>query len=229
MLISTRRPVTTSDASDRGRCRRPRRPLALPVGNVSRAIRTWLARTERAAEDQTAASVSPLTSSAGLELLGVGLGILAVGLLLHAKWLVPAAVATLTARALRMVTGGLFSTPVLAVARHCRQSAPAAGPDQPARTRMLGSPPRRRNGMVGSGLTPRASRVWRPAPSRALAGVRTRTLRARDNCGDRPHGATVLVVALRLSRIQQPALVHELVFEESSRGVEDVEDGSVGH
>jgi hypothetical protein len=56
-------------------------------------------------------SFEPGGGKFGLELLGIGLGILAVGLLFHARWLVAAAVATLTATALRMVTGGLFSTP----------------------------------------------------------------------------------------------------------------------
>lgn len=56
-------------------------------------------------------SFAPGGGKFGLELLGVGLGILAAGLLLHARWLVPVAVTTLTATALRMVTGGLFSTP----------------------------------------------------------------------------------------------------------------------
>ena len=56
-------------------------------------------------------SFGPGGGKFGLELLGIGLGLLAVGLLLHARWLVPAAVTTLTATALRMVTGGLFSTP----------------------------------------------------------------------------------------------------------------------
>jgi hypothetical protein len=56
-------------------------------------------------------SFEPGGGKFGLELLGIGLGILAFGLLLHARWLVAAAVVTLTATALRMVTGGLFSTP----------------------------------------------------------------------------------------------------------------------
>ena len=47
----------------------------------------------------------------GIELIGLGLGLLAVGLLLHARWLVPVAVAALTGTAGRMVTGGLFTTP----------------------------------------------------------------------------------------------------------------------
>jgi hypothetical protein len=56
-------------------------------------------------------SFEPGGGKFGLELLGIGVAMLLVGLLLHARWLVAAAVVTLTATALRMVTGGLVSTP----------------------------------------------------------------------------------------------------------------------
>jgi hypothetical protein len=56
-------------------------------------------------------SFDPGGGKFGLELLGIGIALLLVGLLLHARWLVAAAIATLTATATRMVTGGLFSTP----------------------------------------------------------------------------------------------------------------------
>ena len=47
----------------------------------------------------------------GIELFGLALGLLLVGLLLHARWLVATGVTTLTATAMRMVTGGLVDTP----------------------------------------------------------------------------------------------------------------------
>ena len=47
----------------------------------------------------------------GLELIGIAVGMIVVGLLLHGRWLVAAGIATLTATSMRMVTGGLFSTP----------------------------------------------------------------------------------------------------------------------
>lgn len=47
----------------------------------------------------------------GLELIGISVAMIIVGLLLHGRWLVAAGIATLTATAMRMVTGGLFSTP----------------------------------------------------------------------------------------------------------------------
>jgi hypothetical protein len=47
----------------------------------------------------------------GLELIGIGIALLVIGLVFHARWLVPAAILTLTATSIRMVTGGLFSTP----------------------------------------------------------------------------------------------------------------------
>ena len=56
-------------------------------------------------------SFEPGGGKFGLELLGIGIAVLIVGLALHARWLVPAAVATLTAVSLRMVTGGMFAVP----------------------------------------------------------------------------------------------------------------------
>ncbi|MBE0611916.1 MAG: hypothetical protein IH609_21230, partial [Dehalococcoidia bacterium] len=56
-------------------------------------------------------SFEPGGGKFGLELIGIGLGLLAVGLLLHGRWLVAAAILTLTATSVRMVTGGLFTTP----------------------------------------------------------------------------------------------------------------------
>ena len=56
-------------------------------------------------------SFAPGGGKYGLELIGIGIALLAGGLLLHARWLVAAAILTLTATAARMVTGGLFSTP----------------------------------------------------------------------------------------------------------------------
>ena len=56
-------------------------------------------------------SFAPGGGKFGLELIGIGVALLIVGLLLHARWLVPAAILTLTATSIRMVTGGLFSTP----------------------------------------------------------------------------------------------------------------------
>ena len=56
-------------------------------------------------------SFEPGGGKFGLELLGIGLALLAVGLLFHGRWLVAAAILTLTATAVRMVTGGLFTTP----------------------------------------------------------------------------------------------------------------------
>ena len=47
----------------------------------------------------------------GLELIGISLVLLLIGLLLHGRWLVAAGIATMTVTAMRMVTGGLFSTP----------------------------------------------------------------------------------------------------------------------
>jgi len=58
-----------------------------------------------------AQSFEPGGGKFGLELLGIGIALLLVGLVLHARWLVAAAITTLTATATRMVTGGLFSTP----------------------------------------------------------------------------------------------------------------------
>ena len=56
-------------------------------------------------------SFEPGGGKFGLELIGIGLGLLAVGLLLHGRWLVASAILTLTATSVRMVTGGLFTTP----------------------------------------------------------------------------------------------------------------------
>ncbi|MBA4181162.1 MAG: hypothetical protein C0506_11285 [Anaerolinea sp.] len=56
-------------------------------------------------------SFEPGGGKFGLELLGIGISVLMVGLILHARWLVPAAIATLTAVSLRMVTGGMFAVP----------------------------------------------------------------------------------------------------------------------
>lgn len=56
-------------------------------------------------------SFEPGGGKFGLELIGIGLGLLAVGLLFHGRWLVASAILTLTATAGRMVTGGLFTTP----------------------------------------------------------------------------------------------------------------------
>jgi hypothetical protein len=56
-------------------------------------------------------SFEPNGGRFGLELIGIGLGLLMVGLLLHARWLVPAAIATLTAVSIRMVTGGWVAVP----------------------------------------------------------------------------------------------------------------------
>lgn len=56
-------------------------------------------------------SFEPGGGKFGLELIGIGIGLLAVGLLLHGRWLVAAAILTLTATSARMVTGGLFTTP----------------------------------------------------------------------------------------------------------------------
>jgi hypothetical protein len=56
-------------------------------------------------------SFEPGGGKFGLELIGIGLGLLAAGLLLHGRWLVAAAILTLSATSARMVTGGLFTTP----------------------------------------------------------------------------------------------------------------------
>jgi hypothetical protein len=47
----------------------------------------------------------------GLELIGIAIVMIGVGVVLHGRWLVAAGIATLTATSMRMVTGGLFSTP----------------------------------------------------------------------------------------------------------------------
>ncbi len=56
-------------------------------------------------------SFDPGGGKFGLELIGIGLSMLLIGLVMHARWLVSAGVSTLTLTSLRMVTGGLFSTP----------------------------------------------------------------------------------------------------------------------
>ncbi|MCC7363011.1 MAG: hypothetical protein IT303_01465 [Dehalococcoidia bacterium] len=56
-------------------------------------------------------SFDPDGGKFGLELIGIGIVLLLVGLVLHARWLVPAAIATLTAVSLRLVTGGMVSVP----------------------------------------------------------------------------------------------------------------------
>lgn len=56
-------------------------------------------------------SFEPAGGKFGLELIGLALAMVIVGLLLHGRWLVAAGVSTLTATAMRMITGGLFSTP----------------------------------------------------------------------------------------------------------------------
>ncbi len=56
-------------------------------------------------------SFEPGGGKFGLELIGIGLALLAVGLLFHARWLVPTAILTLTAVSLRLVTGGMVSVP----------------------------------------------------------------------------------------------------------------------
>ena len=58
-----------------------------------------------------AQSFDPGGGKFGLELIGIGVALLITGLVLHARWLVPAAVLTLTGVSLRLVTGGLVSTP----------------------------------------------------------------------------------------------------------------------
>jgi hypothetical protein len=47
----------------------------------------------------------------GIELLGIGLGLLALGLVTHARWLVPSAVLTVSGVAVRFVTGGFVTAP----------------------------------------------------------------------------------------------------------------------
>ena len=47
----------------------------------------------------------------GFELIGIGLAFLLVGLVLHARWLIPASVLTITGVAVRWVTGGFVDVP----------------------------------------------------------------------------------------------------------------------
>lgn len=56
-------------------------------------------------------SFEPGGGEFGLELIGIGIALLLVGLLLHARWLVPSAILTLTGVSVRMVTGGFVSVP----------------------------------------------------------------------------------------------------------------------
>ena len=56
-------------------------------------------------------SFAPDGGKFGLEVLGIALLVLLVGLGFHARWLVPAAIVTLTAVSIRMVTGGMFQLP----------------------------------------------------------------------------------------------------------------------
>ncbi|MFN8506756.1 MAG: hypothetical protein U0547_04235 [Dehalococcoidia bacterium] len=51
----------------------------------------------------------------GLELIGIGVALLVGGLALHARWLVAAALFTMTATAARLVTGGYFAVPYWAI------------------------------------------------------------------------------------------------------------------
>lgn len=60
-------------------------------------------------------SFEPGGGKFGLELIGISLALLAIGLVLHARWLVPAAIVTMTAVSLRLVTGGMVSVPYWAI------------------------------------------------------------------------------------------------------------------
>lgn len=59
----------------------------------------------------SAQSFEPGGGTFGLEVLGIAIGLLLTGLILHARWLVPAGIVTLTAVSFRLVTGGLVSVP----------------------------------------------------------------------------------------------------------------------
>jgi hypothetical protein len=56
-------------------------------------------------------SFEPGGGKFGLELIGIGVAMLLVGLVFHGRWLVPAAILTLTGVSIRLVTGGLVSAP----------------------------------------------------------------------------------------------------------------------
>ncbi|MCC6387022.1 MAG: hypothetical protein IT302_06540 [Dehalococcoidia bacterium] len=60
-------------------------------------------------------SFEPGGGKYGLELIGIGVALLVTGLGLHARWLVAAALLTITATAARLVTGGYFAVPYWAI------------------------------------------------------------------------------------------------------------------
>ncbi len=62
-----------------------------------------------------AQSFDPGGGRYGLELIGIGVALLVAGLGLHARWLVAAAMLTITATAARLVTGGYFAVPYWAI------------------------------------------------------------------------------------------------------------------